>query len=597
MPIRKLDQYTIEQIAAGEVIESPFSVVKELVENSIDAKAKNITVEIKNGGKTYIRVTDDGSGIAKDDLKLAFEKHTTSKIVHFEDLYDIYSLGFRGEALSTIVSVANVRAITKTSDANIGSKIDFTNNKINESSIATNTGTSIEVLNIFANLPARYKFLKSDLAESNAITKLMYSLALGYNNIGFKYIKDDRLEFKTTANESLNLRIYNLLDDNLKDELIEIDASNEIYSINGFISISNYYRASRSLQYLYVNNRLVDSPLIINTIENEYRTYIPNGRFPALFLFVSTNPKNLDINVHPNKRTIKFIYEDDLLSLLRECIYKSLSENMYPNKITIDENKGNSLLDFSDYASVLEKYQNSSLVKENKSSYEENNFFENKDKKLYEVDEKKLETHDDYKLPSNDFNTISFTEEKSYSYLTSLFSRYSLFACSNGNIILVDNRRADEAILYNNFIKELEDGAVSQQLLLEPIVINLKANDKLKFIDKRDDLLGLGFDIDLIAEDKVLIRSIPQLFDNDTYGNFFYDLLDLDLQDRGDIFYKNIRKYIKSKSFRKGNKLGEIEARKYLDDLLNLDNPYKTYDGKAIIIELTDTDVERYFER
>lgn len=597
MPIRKLDQYTIEQIAAGEVIESPFSVVKELVENSIDAKAKNITVEIKNGGKTYIRVTDDGSGIDKDDLKLAFEKHTTSKIVHFEDLYDIYSLGFRGEALSTIVSVANVRAITKTSDANIGSKIEFTNNKITESSIATNTGTSIEVLNIFANLPARYKFMKSDLAESNAITKLMYSLALGYNNIGFKYIKDDRLEFKTTANESLDLRIYNLLDDNLKDELIEIDANNEIYSINGFISSSNYYRASRSLQYLYVNNRLVDSPLIINTIENEYRTYIPNGRFPALFLFVSTNPKNLDINVHPNKRTIKFIYEDDLLSLLRECIYKSLSENMYPNKITIDENKDNSLLDFSDYASVLEKYQNSSLVKENKSSYEENNFFENKDKKLYEVDDKKLESHDNYKLPSNDFNTISFTEEKSYSYLTSLFSRYSLFACSNGNIILVDNRRADEAILYNNFIKELEDGAVSQQLLLEPVVINLKANDKLKFIDKRDDLLGLGFDIDLIAEDKVLIRSIPQLFDNDTYGNFFYGLLDLDLQDRGDIFYKNIRKYIKSKSFRKGNKLGEIEARKYLDDLLNLDNPYKTYDGKAIIIELTDKDLERYFER
>ena len=597
MPIRKLDQYTIEQIAAGEVIESPFSVVKELVENSIDANAKNITVEIKNGGKTYIRVTDDGSGIDKDDLKLAFEKHTTSKIVHFEDLYDIYSLGFRGEALSTIVSVANVRAITKTSDANIGSKIEFTNNKITESSIATNTGTSIEVLNIFANLPARYKFMKSDLAESNAITKLMYSLALGYNNIGFKYIKDDRLEFKTTANESLDLRIYNLLDDNLKDELIEIDANNEIYSINGFISSSNYYRASRSLQYLYVNHRLVDSPLIINTIENEYRTYIPNGRFPALFLFVSTNPKNLDINVHPNKRTIKFIYEDDLLSLLRECIYKSLSENMYPNKITIDENKDNSLLDFSDYASVLEKYQNSSLVKENKSSYEENNFFENKDKKLYEVDDKKLESHDNYKLPSNDFNTISFTEEKSYSYLTSLFSRYSLFACSNGNIILVDNRRADEAILYNNFIKELEDGAVSQQLLLEPVVINLKANDKLKFIDKRDDLLGLGFDIDLIAEDKVLIRSIPQLFDNDTYGNFFYDLLDLDLQDRGDIFYKNIRKYIKSKSFRKGNKLGEIEARKYLDDLLKLDNPYKTYDGKAIIIELTDTDVERYFER
>lgn len=597
MTIRKLDQYTIEQIAAGEVIESPFSVVKELVENSIDAKAKNITVEIKNGGKTYIRVTDDGIGIAKDDLKLAFEKHTTSKIVHFEDLYDIYSLGFRGEALSTIVSVANVKAITKNADANIGSKIEFANNKVKESSIATNTGTSIEVLNIFANLPARYKFLKSDLAESNAITKLMYSLTLGYNNIGFKYIKDDRLEFKTTANEPLDLRIYNLLDDNLKDELIEIDSSNEIYSIKGFISSSNYYRASRSLQYLYVNNRLVDSPLTINTIENEYRTYIPNGRFPAIFLFISTNPKNLDINVHPNKRTIKFIYEDDLLSLLRNSIYKSLSENICPNKMPINESKNKSLLDFSDYTSVLEKYQNYSLVKENKPSYEDNKFFEGKDKKLYEVDEKNVENHDEYKQPSNDFDSISFTEEKSYSYLTSLFSRYSLFACSDDKTILVDNRRADEAILYSNFIKELEDGNVSQQLLLEPILIKLKANDKLKFVEKRDYLLDMGFDIDLITEDKVLIRSIPQIFDNDNYNNFFYDLLDLDLTHKGDLFYTNIRKYIKSKSFRKGYKLGEREAKKYLNDLLKLDNPYKTYDGKSIIIELTDKDLERYFER
>ena len=593
MTIRKLDQYTIEQIAAGEVIESPVSVVKELVENSIDAKSKSITVEIKNGGKTYIRVTDDGSGIAKDDLKLAFEKHTTSKIVHFEDLYDIYSLGFRGEALSTIVSVANVKAITKTSDTNIGSKIEFANNKVKESSIATNTGTSIEVLNIFSNIPARYKFLKSDLAESNAITKLMYSLALGYNNIGFKYVKDDRLEFKTSANEPLDLRIYNLLDDNLKDELIEIDESNEIYTVRGYISNSNYYRASRSLQYLYVNNRLIDSPLIINTIENEYKTYIPNGRFPALFLFISTNPKNLDINVHPNKRTIKFIYEDNLLSLLSNCIYKSLSENIYPNKMPINENKTKSLLDFSDYTSVLEKYQNSSVVKENKPSYEDSNFFEN----MNQLSDKKVNTSNNNDIVPEDIDIISFTEEKSYAYLTSVFSRYSLFESSNGKIILMDIRRADEAILYNKFLEELEKGNVSQQLLLDPIVIKLKANDKLKFMDKKDYLMDMGFDIDLITEDEVIIRSIPQIFDNDNYNNFFYDLLDLDLANKGDLFYKNIRKYIKSKSFRKGYKLREIEATKYLNDLLKLDNPYKTYDGKSIIIELTDKDLERYFER
>ena len=574
MSIKKLDQFTIEQIAAGEVIESPFSVVKELVENSIDAKANNITVEIKNGGKTYIRVTDDGSGIEKSDLKLAFEKHTTSKITKFEDLYDIYSLGFRGEALSTIVSVANVKAISKTDKANVGSKLEFINNKIIESSIATNTGTSIEVLNIFSNIPARYKFLKSDLAESNAITKLMYSLALGYHDIGFKYIKDDRLEFRTSINEPLDIRICNLLDDKLKDELLEIEAKNDVYSFKGYISNSNYYRGSRSLQYLYVNNRLIDNSMIINTIENEYNTFIPSGRFPAIFLFITTNPKNLDINVHPNKRTIKFIYEDELLSLLKESIYKTLAENIYPNKIPISISKDKSLLDLNDYSSVLEKYKGISEVKESKPAYElDNNFSENKNTKTHTFDKKDADT---YKIDS-----ISFTKDRSYSYLTSLFGRYSLFEGADENLILIDNRKADEAIRYDNFIKEINESKVSQQLLLEPLVFNLKASDKLKFAQKKERLLALGFDIDLIAEDKVLIRSIPQI----------------DLDKKADIFYKNIRKYIKSKSFRKGYKLGENEARKYLEDVLKLDNPYKTYDGESIIIELSQKDLEKYFER
>lgn len=592
MPIRKLDEYTIEQIAAGEVIESPFSIVKELVENSIDAKAKNITVEIKNGGKTYIRVTDDGVGIEKEDFKLAFDKHTTSKIVNFDDLYDIYSLGFRGEALSTIVSVANVKAISKTSDANVGSKIEFSSNKVIESSIATNTGTSIEVFDIFANLPARKKFLKSDLAESNAVTKLMYSLALGYKDIGFKYIKDNRLEFKTSTNEPLDLRISSLLDDNLKDELINIKANNDIYSIKGYISSPNYYRGSRSLQYLYVNNRLINSSMIINTIENEYKSYIPSGRFPAVFLFIDTNPKNLDINVHPNKRIIKFIYEDELIRLLEEAIYSALSENVLPNKISYKEPSSNTLLDLSDYSKVLEKYKSSSVVKEEVNPYEDN-FFTKKTDGIKKEDPVKKKTENDF----NEYHNLSFTEKVTYSYMSSIFGRYSLFETSDNSIILLDHRRADESIRYHEFINDFNKEIINQQLLLEPIIISLKANDKVKFIDKKSYLLSMGFDIDLISDDKVIIRSIPQVFENVEDDRFFYDLLDLDFKNHNEIFYKSIKKYIKSKSFRKGYKIGETEARKMLDDVLKLDNPYKTFDGKAIILELTDKNLEKYFER
>lgn len=592
MPIRKLDEYTIEQIAAGEVIESPFSIVKELVENSIDAKAKNITVEIKNGGKTYIRVTDDGVGIEKEDFKLAFDKHTTSKIVNFDDLYDIYSLGFRGEALSTIVSVANVKAISKTSDANVGSKIEFSSNKVIESSIATNTGTSIEVFDIFANLPARKKFLKSDLAESNAVTKLMYSLALGYKDIGFKYIKDNRLEFKTSTNEPLDLRISSLLDDNLKDELINIKANNDIYFIKGYISSPNYYRGSRSLQYLYVNNRLINSSMIINTIENEYKSYIPSGRFPAVFLFIDTNPKNLDINVHPNKRIIKFIYEDELIRLLEEAIYSALSENVLPNKISYKEPSSNTLLDLSDYSKVLEKYKSSSVVKEEVNPYEDN-FFTKKTDEIKKEDPVKKKTENDF----NEYHNLSFTEKVTYSYMSSIFGRYSLFETSDNSIILLDHRRADESIRYHEFINDFNKEIINQQLLLEPIIISLKANDKVKFIDKKSYLLSMGFDIDLISDDKVIIRSIPQVFENVEDDRFFYDLLDLDFKNHNEIFYKSIKKYIKSKSFRKDYKIGETEARKMLDDVLKLDNPYKTFDGKAIILELTDKDLEKYFER
>lgn len=597
MPIIKLDDRTIEQIAAGEVIESPVSVVKELVENSIDAGAKNIVVEIKKGGKSYIRVTDDGRGIANNQMRLAFEKHTTSKIKDFSDLYDIYSLGFRGEALASIVTVSQLQAISKTENDPVGKKLEFLNTNIKESSIATNNGTSIEVMNLFSNVPVRKKFLKSDIAESNAISKLMYSLAIGYNSLSLKYIKDGRVEFKTNANEPLDIRISNLLDENLKDNLIKINSSGSIYKIEGFISSSNYYRGSRNLQYLYVNNRLIDSSLITKTIEKEYKSLIPQGRFPAIFLFLSTNPKNLDVNVHPNKRTIKFNYEDELIKQIENTIHQALSENISPNSINIAEKKDNSIPDLSNYQNLLDSYSGFNIVREEKESYEEKNDFFDTDKKIdIESDKNKRFVSRD-NIKTEILKERSFLEENTFLYLTSIFDRYSLFKANNNKLYLIDHRRADQAIKFQKYLKDIKESQIVSQILLEPLIINLKVDERFQYESKKDFIASLGFDIEDFGENQIIVRAVPQLFEHAENDRLIMDLIDMDIIEKNEVFYKKLYKLIKETSFRKGHTINKQTAEQLINDLFMLDNPFKSYDGKTVILELNEDTLEKYFDR
>ncbi|WP_416335246.1 DNA mismatch repair endonuclease MutL [Anaerococcus sp. DFU013_CI05] len=597
MPIIKLDDRTIEQIAAGEVIESPVSVVKELVENSIDADAKNIVIEIKKGGKSYIRVTDDGRGIANDQMRLAFEKHTTSKIKDFSDLYDIYSLGFRGEALASIVTVSQVKAISKTEDDAVGKKFEFLNNSVKESSIATNNGTSIEVINLFNNVPVRKKFLKSDIAESNAISKLMYSLAIGYEGLSLKYIKDDRIEFKTNANEPLNIRISKLLDENLKDNLIKVDSTDDIYHINGYISSSNYYRGSRNLQYLYVNNRLIDSNLITKIIEKEYKSLIPQGRFPAFFLFLDTNPKNLDINVHPNKRTIKFNYEDKLISLIEKTINQSLRENVNPNSIKILEKKENSIPDLTNYQNLLDSYSGFNIVREEKSSYETDNSFFDTDNTIDLETKKSLKTPIKDTIELDKVEETSFVNDNTFLYLTSIFDRYSVFKATDNKIYLMDHRRADQSIKFHKYIKDLEDSTIVSQLLLNPLIINLKADEKLRYETNKVFIKSLGFDIEDFGNSQLIVRSVPHIFEDAENENLIRDLIDMDLREKNEVFFKKLYKLVKDTSFRKGHIINQKTAEELMAQIFKLDNPYKSYDGKTVILELDENTLEKYFDR
>lgn len=602
MKIIELDKKTIEKIAAGEVIESPVSIVKELVENAIDAKAKNIVVEIKNGGKSYIRVTDNGIGIDEDDFKRAFKRHATSKIKDFSDLYDLFTLGFRGEALSSIVACANIKAISKTKNQNLGKELIFENGNIKSyNSIATNIGTSIEVYDLFSNLPVRRKFLSSDINESNKIAKIMQALALGYNDVSFKFIKDNRLIFHTLKDQAMDNKIIDLLDENLKDNLIKIEIQNSLYKIKGFISKVNYYRGNRSFQYIFVNNRLIENENISNAIENEYRTLIPNQRFPAFFIFIETNSNNIDVNIHPNKKEIKFTYQNELIDLLEDKVSKILYENINIREVKVSEKNKEELNFYNDYSEILNSYNR---VKEEDNSY---NFEKNPDTKDQEKKEEdffrgvelnfieKNEKIEDIDYNKKSLVTVKKLEIDKLTYKCSIFNRYALFSY-NDKILILDNRRADQRIKFDKYIENFNNGEISSQRLIESKIVKVNLQEYNKYLEKKEIFKKMGFDIEEFSYDKLIIRAVPLIFEEPENNNFFYDLLDIDEKNEN-LFLNKISKLINKNVFRKGDVINKSEAMATIDKLNKCDNPYKTYDGKSTIIMIEEDELEKYFDR
>ena len=604
MKIIELDKNTIEKIAAGEVIESPVSIVKELVENSIDAGAKNIIVEIKNGGKSYIRVTDDGIGIEEDDFKKAFKRHATSKIKDFSDLYDLFTLGFRGEALSSILACANVKAISKTENQEIGKEIIFQNgNMISFNSIATDIGTSIDVYDLFLDLPVRRKFLGSDINESNKISKIILALALGYDKVSFKFIKDNRLVFQTLIDEDLENKIYKLLDENLKDNLIELNIENSLYRVKGYISKANYYRGNRSMEYIFVNNRLIENENISRAIENEYKSLIPSQRFPGFFIFIETKASNIDVNIHPNKKEIKFTYENELINLLRESTSEKLYENSSIKELKVNDNKKKELNFYDDYTEILNTYNQ---VNEEENSYDISYEIEKKDTENKEIQNRENDFFNgielnfvEDKIPQN---TLVKEETKSnkvdisnLSYICSIFNRYSLFTY-NDKILILDHRRADQRIKFDQYMKNFKSDSISSQQLLEQKIIKVSLEEYNKYIQKKDLFIKMGFDIEEFSFDKLVIRSVPLVFENPENNDFFYDLLDIDLEDE-EYFKEKIGKLINKNIFRKGDTINKSEALASIEKLNSCDNPYKTYDGKNTLIMIEENELEKYFDR
>lgn len=480
--INILDDLTINKIAAGEVVERPSSVVKELLENAIDSGATQVVVDITDGGKKCIKISDNGGGILSSEVEKCFLRHATSKIKSIDDLFDLYSLGFRGEALASISAVSNIEMVTKTKEEMIGTKIVLSGSKIiKKEPVGTKDGTTITVKDLFFNTPVRAKFLKSTHAETINISDLINKLAIGNPNVRLKYINNSKLMLNTPGDNKLISVIRSIYGKEITDNLIEVDYEDEKIKISGYIGNNNIYRSNKNLQHIYINKRFVKSKVILDAINESYKSIIPINKFGVCFLNIKINPSEIDVNIHPTKLEVKFQDEKEVYIKIRDVIknkllnisligkYKSYdsSENYVQNKLNqIEENKA--------------EVQNINIAKNIEYKVKENNEYENKDQEAIKINEREdLSTFKSFKEALEEKNHIDKSKEDLHDNIS-----YSESLNNNNYDRIHEEEQSDYysnmGYIENN-IKESKYNYIDKKLE--------KISTQASFLEEQDDML------------------------------------------------------------------------------------------------------------
>ena len=626
--IKILDEKTIEKIAAGEVIERPASIVKELIENSLDANAKNIIVEIRDGGKTYIRVTDDGSGINEEDLELAFKRHSTSKITSLEDLYSITSLGFRGEALSSVSHVSKVEIMTKTDTSLSGLNASIEEGSVlSKEIVGTPKGTTMIVRDLFYNLPVRKNFLKSSLVESNQIVDIVYKIALGNIDVSFKLIRDNKVVLKTSRNNKPLDHIYSILGREFKDNMVNISLKNEDISINGYISNNKLYRSNRSHQYIYVNGRYINNKSITDIIERNYKSIIPLNRFPAFIIFIDIDPKVIDINIHPTKQEIKFVNEDSVLENLSNTVRESLTESITIPQINFNKKKREKKDDIPNLFDTIlndkspedtlsgniddNDIEKDIVVKDftdkdidylyREPSAKPDMYIDKYDNFIVEeelVSDKSLDRKDDIQSfdQSNTSNILSNLKPLGVIFKTYIISEDQL----NQKIYFIDQHAAHERVMYEKYLNEFKNESIHSQQLLSAEIIELTNLEMNKFVENMEIFNSLGFDVDEFGKNNIAIRAVPLVFGQPNIKRLFYDILDNmehDISSSYDIKVDKIMKLACTNAIKSGDTMSDIEIMSLFEALKKTDEPTSCPHGRPTILEMSKKEIEKGFLR
>lgn len=623
--IKMLNKDTIQKIAAGEVIERPKSVVKELVENSIDANSSNITIRINNGGIDSISVSDDGTGIERDDCELCLAKHATSKIENDKDLYNINTLGFRGEALSSINSISKMSIVTKTKNDKLGLKFYESDSTILKEDIVAKNGTSIEVRDIFYNIPARKKFLKDGNYESSLITDLVYRLSVANNKIGFRYFKDDKIVLDLRQDVSLIERIHELYGKDISSNLLYFSHKDNLFDIKGYFSNNIIYRANRKHQYIYINGRNVSNQNIVKAVEDSYRSLIPLNKKPMFFIFITVDPSTIDVNIHPNKQEVKIEKEDLLLDILRIKIKDLIQTKIYMKSfdlkykkeeadevvdIIVDKNKENSDIPVSSQElNYIDKSYNRYVTENNIIKAEENqskykiNTDNTKETLLYNEENKiRINNPTQMKLDCIHDGKIEFYGNyvlASYKIVGIVFNTYVILEdLENKVVVLMDQHAAHERVLYEKFLSEFKNDNIFTQELIQPKILNLSQKEKEEVISNIDILKKLGFGIEIL-NDNIILRYVPILFNSPNTLDLVSDVLG-SLSNLDSLYELKIQKIMKTAckaAIKGGDRLYNCEIDKLIKDLKKCNQPLTCPHGRPTLTILSKKDLEKLFLR
>ncbi len=622
--IRVLDESTIDKIAAGEVVERPLSVVKELVENAIDAGANAITVEIKDGGISFIRVTDNGSGIEPEQLKTAFLRHATSKISSVQDLLQVESLGFRGEALSSIAAVSMVEVITKAKQNLTGVRYEMegTVEKAFEE-IGAPEGTTFLVRNLFFNVPVRKKFLKQPATEGSYVSEMMEHMAMSRPDISFKYLCNGQERFHTMGNGDLREVIYRIYGKEITEQLVEINQAGEGIQIQGYLGKPVLTRANRNFEYFYVNGRYINSNILSKAVEEGYKEYLMQHKFPFAVLHLMLDGSMVDVNVHPSKMEVRFTDGAFIYNFIASAVQAALKvKEMIPEVILTPEEKPQHIVVSAPEPFEAERMEKNRVAEE--MNYEaqhpkmqdllQNPVWNRVFGKTDSTETGKNESIHANIIKANEHiivekpvqmdlfeeKILSVSAKDEYNILGQIFDTYWLVGFRD-KLLIIDQHAAHEKVKYEALIRQFKERSIRSQMLNPPIIVTLNANEEAVLRDYQNIFEGLGFEIEAFGGSEYALRSVP----TDLYGCHEKEMFESLLDELSASPFKGNPQVIEEKiasmackAAVKGNhSMDRKEAEALIDELLNLENPYHCPHGRPTIISMSKYEVEKKFKR
>ncbi len=584
--IQLLPDHVANQIAAGEVVQRPASLVKELIENAVDAGATEIDLIVKDAGRTLVQVVDNGSGMSVTDLRLAFERHATSKIRTTEDIFHIQTKGFRGEALASIAAVAQVDAVTKKDDEELGNRLIIDGGTVRDQlPAAAQKGTSISVKNLFYNVPARRNFLKSNQVELRHIQEEFLRVALAHEQINFRFYHNDS-EVYILKSGNLRQRIVQIFGRKIDAQLVPISEETDVVNLYGFVGKPESAKKQRGEQYFFVNQRFIKSNYLHKAITDAFENLLPNQYVPSYFLNLEIDPSKIDINIHPTKTEIKFEDEYSIYAVLRSAVKHALGQfNIMPS-LDFDQNP--------DWAFIPSKPPNQAVkTPEIKVDRNYNPFDARSSQKEIRPVEDLYKSFSEFEIENNHPETLLSKEEFEIGEFQVIqwMNKY-LITQHKGELLIIDQNRAHQLILFHKLTQSISGNALSQRLLF-PIEIPSNESDTAMLKNIEMDLVNFGFDVDF-QKDTIMVNAFPTEVEAEEIPSVFADFLhDLEWHEKVDLKVEISKIIAKNSAIKKGVALLPEQARHLAQQLLQLDEPNFSPYGKPVFVQIPEDEITK----